>query len=109
MNPVRGSICLARQIPEGRYYRALKVKAEVVESDLNDPLWDLAIYKHALQRVVDALWDLNKLPKRSQAHQMFYVILRGLGLRSSRRSTRRGTTRESSRGSCSYTGRRRTS
>jgi hypothetical protein len=33
MNPVRGSICLARQ----PYYRALKVKAEVVEGDLNDP------------------------------------------------------------------------
>jgi len=81
MNPVRGSICLARQIPEGKYYRALKAEAEVVEGDLDDLLWDLAIYRHALQRVVDALWELDKLPKRSQAHQMFYVILRGYGLR----------------------------
>jgi putative transposase len=81
MNPVRGSICLARQIPEGRYYRALKAKAEVVEGDLDDLLWDLAIHRHALQKVVNALWDLDRLPNRSQAHQMFYTMLRGYGLR----------------------------
>jgi putative transposase len=81
MNPVRGSICLARQIPEGRYYRALKAEAEVVEGDLDDLLWDLAIHRHALQKVVNALWDLDKLPNRSQAHQMFYTMLRGYGLR----------------------------
>jgi putative transposase len=81
MNPVRGSICLARQIPEGRYYRALKAKAEVVEGDLDDLLWDLAIHRHALQKVVNALWDLDKLPNRSQAHQMFYTMLRSYGLR----------------------------
>jgi len=41
----------------------------------------LAIYRHALQRVVDALWEPDKLPKRSQAHQMFYAMLRSYGLR----------------------------
>jgi len=30
---------------------------------------------------VDALWELDKLPKRSQAHQMFYAMLRSYGLR----------------------------
>jgi len=81
MSPVRGSICLARQIPEGKHYRALKSEAEVVEGDLNDLLWDLAVYRHALQRVVDAFWELDKLPNRSQAHQMFYAMLRSYGLR----------------------------
>jgi len=32
-------------------------------------------------RGVDALWELDKLPKRSQAHQMFYAMLRSYGLR----------------------------
>jgi len=41
----------------------------------------LAIYRHALQRVVDALWEPDKLPNRSQAHQMFYAMLRSYGLR----------------------------
>jgi putative transposase len=81
VSPVRGSICLARQIPEGKRYRALKAEAEVVEGDLNDLLWDLAVHRHALQRVVDALWELDKLPNRSQAHQMFYAMLRSYGLR----------------------------
>ena len=81
VSPVRGSICLTRQIPEGKHYRALKAEAEVVEGDLNDLLWDLAVHRHALQRVVDALWELDKLPNRSQAHQMFYAMLRDYGLR----------------------------
>jgi putative transposase len=59
----------------------LKAEAEVVEGDLNDLLWDLAVHRHALQRVVDALWELDKLPNKSQAHQMFYMMLRGYGLR----------------------------
>jgi putative transposase len=81
MSPVRGSICLARQIPEGKHYRALKAEVEVVKGNFNDLLWDLAVHRHALQRVVDALWELDKLPNRSQAHQMFYAMLRSYGLR----------------------------
>jgi putative transposase len=57
----------ARRIPEGAYHRALKAEAEVVEGDLNDLLWDLLLYRHAVQRIVDALWDLDKIPNRSQA------------------------------------------
>jgi len=59
----------------------LKAEAQVVEGDLNDLLWDLAVHRHALQRVVDALWELDKLPNKSQAHQMFYAMLRSYGLR----------------------------
>ncbi len=34
-----------------------------------------------MQRVVDALWDLDKVTSRSQAHQMFYNVLKGYGFR----------------------------
>jgi len=70
-----------RWMPEGVYRRALKAEAEVTEGDIGDLLWDLAVYRHALQRVVDALWDLDTSPKKSQAHQMFYGMLREYGFR----------------------------
>jgi len=53
-----------RWMPEGVCRRALKAEAEIVEGDLRELLWDLAVYKYALQRVVDALWDLGTIPKR---------------------------------------------
>lgn len=68
---MRVSIHLARWVPEGVYYRTLKAEAKVVEGGINSFLWDLTIYRHALQRAVDALWDLDALPRRSQLHQMF--------------------------------------
>jgi len=39
------------------------------------------LYRYAMQRIVDALWDLDKIPNRSQAHQMFYNVLRSYGFR----------------------------
>jgi putative transposase len=79
---MRGSIRqLVWRIPEGACHRALKAEAEVVEGDLNDLLWDLTLYRHAMQRVVDALWDLDRVPSRSQVHRMFYSILRSYGFR----------------------------
>jgi len=73
--------CVARWIPEGVCHRALKAEVEVVDGKLNELLWDLALYRHAMQRTVDALWDLDKVPKKSRAHQMFYNILRSHGFR----------------------------
>jgi hypothetical protein len=58
----------ARRIPEGVYHRALKAEAEVIEGNLNNLLWDLLLYRCAMQIVVDALWDLDRVPNRSQAH-----------------------------------------
>jgi len=69
------------RMPEGAYRRALKAEAEVVDGDIGDLLWDLVVYRHALQIVVDALWDLDAIPKRAQAHQMFYGMLREYGFR----------------------------
>jgi putative transposase len=59
----------------------LKARAEVIEGWLNDLLWDLTIYKYALQRVIDALWELDETPTRSQAHELFYPMLRAYGFR----------------------------
>ena len=78
---MRASIRLARRIPEGTHYKALKAEVEVVEGSINDLLWDLAIHRHAMRKVVDALWELDKLPKRSQLHQLFYPMLRQYGFR----------------------------
>ncbi len=68
-------------MPEGTYYKALRAKAEVINGSISDLLWDLTIYRYALQKVVDALWDLDRIPKRSQLHQLFYSMLRGYGFR----------------------------
>jgi len=79
---VRGFVRLSfRRIPEGAYHRALKAEAEVVEGGLNNLLWDLVLHRHAMQWVVDALWDLDRVPSRSQAHQLFYNMLRSYGFR----------------------------
>ena len=57
---MKGSIRqLVWRIPERAYHKALRAEAEIVEGSVNDLLWDLAIYRHAMQRVVDALWDLD--------------------------------------------------
>ena len=81
-NPMRGSIRLVDgRIPEGAYHRALKAEAEIIEGSVNDLLWDLLLYRYAMQRVVDALWDLDKVPNRSQSHRMFYNVLRSYGFR----------------------------
>jgi len=70
-----------RVMPEGTHYKTLRAEAEVVDGGINDLLWDLALYRHALQRVVDALWELDKTPKKSQLHQLFYPVLRQYGFR----------------------------
>jgi len=39
------------------------------------------VYRRVLQRIIDALWDLDAVPEKSQAHQMFYGILMEYGFR----------------------------
>jgi putative transposase len=81
---MRGSIRqLAWRIPEGVYHRALKAEAEVAEGNLNDLLWDLLLYRYAMQRVADALWDLDRVPSKAQAHRMFYNAFEELRFQSS--------------------------
>ncbi|OYT47651.1 MAG: transposase [Desulfurococcales archaeon ex4484_42] len=78
---MKAYISLAREMPEGVYRRALKAKVEVIEDNANDLLWDLAVHKYVLQKVIDVLWGLDKLPKKSQVHQLLYPMLRSYGFR----------------------------
>jgi len=78
---MRASISLVREMPEGVYYKTLKARAEVVNSNINDLLWDLHLYKYTLQKCIDALWELDKIPRKSQVHQLFYLMLRDHGFR----------------------------
>lgn len=78
---MKGYIPFTRGIPEGTYYKALKTEVEVVNGNVNDLLWDLAICRYVLQKIIDALWCLDKLPSKSQLHQLFYPMLRNYGLR----------------------------
>jgi len=71
----------AERMPEGAYHKTLKAEAEVVDGDIGDLLWDLVMYRYVLQKVIDALWDLEEIPKKDQAHQMFYEMLRVYGFR----------------------------
>jgi len=71
----------AERMPEGVYHRTLKAEAEVIDGDVGNLLYDLAIHRYILQRVVDALWDLEEIPEKDQAHQMFYGMLRVYGFR----------------------------
>jgi len=66
---------------KGTYYKALKARVEVVDGSINDLLRDLAVHKYALQRAIDALWELDRIPKKSQVHQMLYPMLRSYGFR----------------------------
>ncbi|MCD6300556.1 MAG: transposase [Staphylothermus sp.] len=68
-------------MPEGVFRRALKTRAEVIEGSANDLLWDLNMYRYVLQKAVDALWELDKVPKKSQVHQLLYPLLRSYGFR----------------------------
>ena len=53
-------------IPEGVCHRALRAGVEVVDGNLSDLLWDLVLHRHAMQWVVDALWDSDEVPNKSQ-------------------------------------------
>ena len=73
---MRGKAPVVRVLPEGRYSLSLKARTVLIEGELNDLLWDMFVYRYTLQKVVDALWELDKLPTLNQCHQMFYKTLR---------------------------------
>ena len=78
---MRASISLVREMPEGVYYKTLKARAEIIEGNTNDLLWDLYLYKYALQKCIDVLWELDRILRKSQVHQLLYPILRRYGFR----------------------------
>ena len=54
----------------------LKARGELVGGSLEELREELYLTRRAIQYVIDALWELDKLPTINQAHQMFYKILR---------------------------------
>ncbi len=59
----------------------MKARAILVDGDLYDLFSELWYARREMQRIIDALWELDKLPTLNQAHQMFYQSLREMGFR----------------------------
>ncbi len=78
---MRGLATAARVAPRGEKSLALKARAILVDGDLHELFAELWLARREIQRVIDALWELDKLPTLNQAHQMFYKTLRGKGFR----------------------------
>ena len=59
----------------------LRAWGVVVEGSLNALREELYLTRRATQHIIDALWELDKLPTLNQIHQMFYKLLRKQGFR----------------------------
>ncbi len=78
---MRGSTTLAKVVPRGEYILTLKAQGALIDGSLNELYEELYLTRRAIQYVIDALWELDKLPSINQLHQMFYKILRQKGFR----------------------------
>ena len=78
---MRGSAAAAMAAPRGERMLALRARAILVEGDPYDLFAEIWLAKREMQRIIDALWELDRLPSLNQAHQMFYKRLRGKGFR----------------------------
>ncbi len=81
VSPMRGKTALARVVPRGEKILTLRAQGILVEASLNELREELYFTRRVIQYIVDALWELDKLPTINQLHQMFYKILRGQGFR----------------------------
>ena len=59
----------------------LKARGELIKGSIEGLREELYMTRRATQHVIDALWELDKLPTLNQVHQMFYKILREQGFR----------------------------
>ena len=78
---MRGETTQARVVPRGEYMLTLKARGVLVDGSLNELREKLYLTRKAIQYIVDALWELDKLPTLNQLHQMFYKMLRNQGFR----------------------------
>jgi len=72
---------LTRVVPRREYMLTLKARGVLVDGSLNELREELYLTRKAIQYIVDALWELDKLPTLNQLHQMFYKMLRNQGFR----------------------------
>ncbi len=78
---MRGKTTLVKVVPQGEYMLTLKAQGILVNGSLNDLREELYLTRRAIQYVINALWELDKLPTPNQVHQMFYKLLREQGFR----------------------------
>jgi len=78
---MRGKTTLARVVPRGEYMLTLKAQGKLVDGSLEELREELYITRRTTQYIIDALWELDKLPTLNQCHQMFYKLLRKQGFR----------------------------
>ncbi len=78
---MRGMTTLVKVVPRGEYILTLKARGELVEGSLEELREELYLTRRAIQYVIDALWELDKIPGINQLHQMFYKLLRKQGFR----------------------------
>ena len=68
---MRGKTTTIRVVPRGEYMLTLKARGELVGGSLEELREELYLTRRAIQYVIDALWELDKLPTINQAHQIF--------------------------------------
>ncbi len=68
-------------VPRGEYMLTLKAQGVLLNGLLNELREELYMTRRAIQYIIDALWELDKIPSRNQCHQMSYKILRSQGFR----------------------------
>ncbi len=59
----------------------LKARGILIEGSINELREELYLTRREIQNIVDALWELDKIPNISQTHQMLYWNLRRKGFR----------------------------
>jgi putative transposase len=79
-HPMRGRAA-AWAAPRGEKTLALRAQAILVEGSLYGLFSELWLARREMQRIINALWELDRLPSLNQAHQMFYKGLREKGFR----------------------------
>ena len=78
---MRGLTARVRAVPRGDKIVALKSKAILVSGSFYDLFVELWKIREATQKIIDALWCLDRIPSLNQVHKMFYNLLRQEGFR----------------------------
>lgn len=68
-------------VPRGEYMLTLKTQGVLLEGSISELKEELYMTKRAIQYIIGALWELDKLPSLNHVHQMFYKMLRSQGFR----------------------------
>jgi len=78
---MRGKTTHARVVPQGEYVLTLKAQGKLMNGPIEELQEELYLIRRAIQYIINALWELDKIPTLNQVHQMFYKVLREQGFR----------------------------